>query len=135
MKMNKQKVESVEWLTKGLTEEQLEEERVLAIISAKICLIRQSLGMDQKTFAKKTGVSQGMVSRWESGEYNFTFSTITKICAALGYRFEPQLVEKEECKEECKETIRSVRFGERADDESIIWIPRFNEQSVGGLAS
>ncbi|MCH5279935.1 MAG: helix-turn-helix transcriptional regulator [Lachnospiraceae bacterium] len=30
------------------------------------------MGMTQLEFAKHMGVSQGMVSKWESREYNFT---------------------------------------------------------------
>ena len=39
--------------------------------------------LSQKMFAEFMGVTQGMVSRWESGEYNFTIDNIAKICDKL----------------------------------------------------
>ena len=41
----------------------------LAKISAKIEMKRNELGMNQKEFARMMNVSQGMVSKWKSGEY------------------------------------------------------------------
>lgn len=94
MKIDKRKAETVEWLTDGISDEELEIERVRAIIGSEIYLIRTSKQMDQKAFAKLMGVSQGMVSRWESGTYNFSVATLAEICSKLGYTFEPQIVEK-----------------------------------------
>ena len=39
--------------------------------------------MSQKQFAQFMGVSQAMVSKWESGDCNFTIETIAKICDKL----------------------------------------------------
>lgn len=93
--MNNHTIESTDWLTKGISEEQLKIEKVLSVISAKIFTKRTQLGMDQKKFAKFIGVSQGMVSRWESGTYNFSISTLVGICEKLELSFEPQIFEKE----------------------------------------
>ena len=53
------------------------------IISTTIINYRKSEKLTQGEFAKFMGVSQGMVSKWESGEYNFTINNIAKICDKL----------------------------------------------------
>lgn len=93
--MNNHTIETTDWLTKGISEEQLKIEKALSVIAAKIYTKRTQTGMDQKTFAKFMGVSQGMISRWESGTYNFSISTLIKICEKLDLNFEPQIIEKE----------------------------------------
>ena len=40
--------------------------------------------MTQKEFADYMGVTQGMVSKWESREYNFTIKSLNEICQKLG---------------------------------------------------
>ncbi len=40
--------------------------------------------MTQKEFAEFMGVTQGMVSKWESREYNFTIKSLNEICEKLG---------------------------------------------------
>lgn len=87
--------EESNWLGQGLKEQEIKQIKELATISAKIQLKRVELGMTQKEFAQKMGVSQGMVSKWESGEYNFTINTINDICERLGLLFEPLIKEKE----------------------------------------
>ena len=37
----------------------------------------------EKEFADYMGVTQGMVSKWESREYNFTIKTLNDICEKL----------------------------------------------------
>ena len=93
--MNKNKIETTNWLTEGISNTQLKTEKALAVISAQIFTKRTKMGMDQKSFAKFMGVSQGMISKWESGTYNFTISTLIGICEKLDLLFEPQIFEKE----------------------------------------
>jgi len=45
--------------------------------------------MNQSEFAKYMGVTQSMVSKWESGEYNFSLEQLAKICSKVGC--EPKL--------------------------------------------
>ena len=72
------------WLSDYLSKE----ERIAAIyigqIAATIQRQRKEKGYTQHELAKKLGVSQVMVSRWENGEENFTIATLAKISAALG---------------------------------------------------
>ena len=93
--MNNKKMPTTDWLIKGVSNEQLETEKALAVISAQIYIKRTETGMDQKAFAKYMGVTQGLVSRWESGTYNFSISTLISICDKLGLVFEPKIMEKE----------------------------------------
>lgn len=63
-----------------------EEIQLVAIqsnIAATIASKRVARGMNQKEFAAFMGVSQGMVSRWESGETNFNLKTIVEIASKL----------------------------------------------------
>ncbi len=53
------------------------------IVHALVCS-RMERSMNQKQFAEFMGVSQAMVSKWESGDCNFTVETIAKICEKLG---------------------------------------------------
>ena len=62
----------------------IKESLYLADIAAKIYMCRVRMGMTQKEFADHLEVSQGMVSRWEKGDYNFTVGTLTQICYKLG---------------------------------------------------
>ena len=65
--------------------------KAIAKISMSIFNQRKELKMTQKQFAKLMGVSQGMVSKWESAEYNFTIETIAQIAERLNMVFEIEL--------------------------------------------
>lgn len=71
------------WITDGLSENEIKSTVELAKISAKIESKRSDLHMTQEEFARYMGVSQGMVSKWESREYNFTIKTLNEICEKL----------------------------------------------------
>lgn len=53
------------------------------VIAAEISIKRQEMKMNQKQFSEFMGVSQGLVSKWESGESNFTLSTLVNIASKL----------------------------------------------------
>jgi len=78
-----------EWISEGLSNEKIKEIKKLAVISAQIQLRRIEMGMNQKQFAKMMGVTQGMISKWESGKYNFTIKTLDEIYDRLGLEFSP----------------------------------------------
>ena len=73
----------------------VETTKALAVISAKIYTKRTKMGLDQKSFAKFMGVTQGMISRWESGTYNFSISTLIGICEKLNLSFDPCIIDRE----------------------------------------
>ena len=69
-----------DWLTEGLSEAEIKTTVELAKISARIERCRLDMGMTQKEFADDMGVTQGMVSKWESRDYNFTIKALNEIC-------------------------------------------------------
>jgi len=75
------------WLNDYLTYEERETAKKIGQIAVAIQIQRKAMGYTQKSFAKKLGVSQTMVSRWETGDENFTIATLTKISSALGMEF------------------------------------------------
>ncbi len=93
--MKSRNVETTNWLTNGISQEQLKTEKALSVISAKIYTKRTRMGLDQKAFAKFLGVTQGMISRWESGTYNFSISTLISICEKLELVFEPYIADRD----------------------------------------
>ena len=52
-------------------------------ISSMIYSKRKEMNKNQKEFANFMGVSQAMVSKWESFEYNFTIESIAEIFSKL----------------------------------------------------
>lgn len=60
------------WIAEGFSDAEVETIVELAKISARIERCRLEMKMTQKEFAEYMGVTQGMVSKWESREYNFT---------------------------------------------------------------
>lgn len=65
--------------------------KCLGEISAAIAKRRIELQMTQSEFAKYLGVSQGMVSKWESTDYNFTIKGIAEIAQKLGLKLSVSL--------------------------------------------
>lgn len=73
-------------LFSSLSTEQKERNDLLATVATRIRQERIKRGMNQKEFAKFMNVSQGMISKWESAEYNFTVDTLCEIFAKLDSR-------------------------------------------------
>ena len=71
------------WISEGISEAEIKTTIELARISAKIERCRLDLGMTQIEFARFMGVTQGMVSKWESRDYNFTVRSLNEICQKL----------------------------------------------------
>lgn len=63
------------------------EDLLLSGLTGTICgeIVSQRIkrGMTQKKFAEFMGVSQGMVSKWESGDCNFTLQSLVHIASKL----------------------------------------------------
>lgn len=71
------------WVTEGLSAAEIKTIVELAKISVRIEGSRLEMGMTQQEFAEYMGVTQGMVSKWESRDYNFTIRSLNEICQKL----------------------------------------------------
>ncbi|MBR1649667.1 MAG: helix-turn-helix transcriptional regulator [Lachnospiraceae bacterium] len=71
------------WISEGFSEAEIKTMVDLAKISARIERRRLEMQMTQKEFADYMGVTQGMVSKWEGRDYNFTIKTLNEICKKL----------------------------------------------------
>lgn len=80
--------EIFDFLSEYLSKSDVYAAKAIAKISMFILKYRQDLNMTQKEFAKMMGVTQAMVSKWESAEYNFTIETIAHISEKLNTTFD-----------------------------------------------
>lgn len=62
--------------------------RLQTKIAVAITKKRLEYGMTQKEFAQKMQVSQGMVSKWESEDYNFTIESLAQIAEKLEWNLD-----------------------------------------------
>ncbi len=62
-------------------------------ISTAIFKYRAKHKLSQKKLAEKLGITQAMVSKLESGDYNYTVEQLWKISQKLGFRFDVLLEE------------------------------------------
>ena len=53
------------------------------IISEKIFLLLEKMGMSQKEFSERTGISQSTISDWKQKKTNPSANKIMKICQVL----------------------------------------------------
>ena len=86
--MSNQKNEVFEFISNYISKSDVYATTAIAKISAFIYKRRKELGMSQKAFAKMMDVTQGMVSKWESAEYNFTIESIAQISEKLNVTFD-----------------------------------------------
>ena len=77
------KAKKTNWVAEGISKSEVKSTIEWAKISAKIEMARLEKGMTQIEFAEYMGVTQGMVSKWESREYNFTIKSLNEICEKL----------------------------------------------------
>ena len=70
-------------LSSVLTPAEIKTSEKLALISMTIEFWRLDHNMTQSAFAKFMGVTQAMVSKWESGEYNFSVKILAEISEHL----------------------------------------------------
>ena len=120
------------WLTDGLSESEVKTTVELAKISAMIERRRIDMGLTQQEFAKYMGVTQGMVSKWESREYNFTIKSLNNICDRIGLEFRPVV-------DYCFKTPEFKRIEveniESTDIRSLKeWLRRINSKKNGEIA-
>ena len=79
-----QTMELISAVSEGMTAEDMMLSSLQAMIAAEITMKRHALGMSQKDLADAMGVSQTLVSKWESGETNYTLKTLVQIASKLG---------------------------------------------------
>ena len=65
--------------------------KLLAEISSIIVKNRIDMGMTQKEFAEHMNVSQSMVSKWESSDYNFSVKALAEIASKLNLEIDVRL--------------------------------------------
>jgi len=82
----------LEAVSDDLTADELLLAGLKGMVSAAIAIKRQELNMSQKEFAASMGVSQGLVSRWESGDENFTLESLVKIAQKLSIKIQSPFV-------------------------------------------
>jgi len=80
---------------KNLSASDLIASRVLGKISATIVKTRLEMGMTQKEFAQYLEVSQSMVSKWESADYNFSVKALAEIASKLDFDLRIQFYKSE----------------------------------------
>lgn len=67
-----------------IDEDDILSSKILAKISSEIVNFRVQKNLNQKEFAEFLNVSQSMVSKMESSDYNFSIKTLVKICNKMG---------------------------------------------------
>jgi len=75
-------------LFEDLSPQEKKFEDIMAKITSRLIQERHKRGMTQKDFADFMGVKQAMVSKWESGDYNFTFKAAINIFEKLNIQFD-----------------------------------------------
>ncbi|MCO7122042.1 helix-turn-helix domain-containing protein [Ihubacter massiliensis] len=94
--MNKKLENLIKSMSEEITSSDIVAAEQLAKISATITKSRIAMKMNQCEFANFLGVSQGMVSKWESEDYNFTVENLAKICDKLNLELDINMKNKEQ---------------------------------------
>lgn len=68
----------------GLTEKDRKQNEMMVNIALTIKKERNSRGLTQKEFAEFLHVKQTQISKWESGDHNFTIATLSDLADKLG---------------------------------------------------
>lgn len=73
----------LEALADTLSPEEIMTAKCQSSVAAQLSNYRAKLKMNQAEFANHMGVSQGTVSKWENGDFNFTIGKLAEIACAL----------------------------------------------------
>ena len=105
----------------GLTEEEIEYEKLMGKIAGQLILERTKRHMSQKELAEKLGVKQSLISKWESGDNNFTFHQVIKIFSKLGIKVDIAFNSKNEYMQTTANTFRfaSLKSGDSEKSKEI----------------
>ncbi|MDY6444190.1 MAG: helix-turn-helix transcriptional regulator [Bacteroidales bacterium] len=79
-------------VTKNMSDEEATLSAIQSMISAEIIGRRIDLDMTQKDLSRLLDVSQSTLSKWESGETNFTLSTLVSIASKLNIEMQSPFV-------------------------------------------
>ena len=90
------KEDMFEFMSNYISKSDVYAANVIAKVSMFIYKRRQELQMTQKDFAKMMGVTQGMVSKWESADYNFTIENIAHIAEKLNTTIDIEFIPESE---------------------------------------
>lgn len=82
---------SLKEMLPGITDSKIKASKLKYKISKALYQKRKQLNMSQNEFAKFMGVTQGMVSKWESFEYNFTIESLCDIFSKINIDFNIEL--------------------------------------------
>jgi ribosome-binding protein aMBF1 (putative translation factor) len=88
-------VNPMDWVNKTLNDEDLSLDDLLYDLSVAIIDYRIKNNLDQKSLAAKLNVSQAMVSKYESCEYNFSVEKLDDIAKKLDLKLSISLQPKE----------------------------------------
>lgn len=105
--------ELFEKLTEQMTDEMVASADALSDIAVELVKYRVNHNLDQRQMAKLLNVSQPMISKYESGTYNFTVKTLFEIAYKLGININLE-VNGEECSKPVIEN--SVVFSKTSKD-------------------
>lgn len=72
-----------EYISSHLSRAEIASAEIMGLVSAAIIKYRAERDWNQKEMAEFMDVSQSMISKWESGMYNFTIFALTEICEKL----------------------------------------------------
>ena len=100
---------------------------------------RKQLNLSQKELAEKMGVKQSLVSRWESGECNYTIDTLIEIADALGLSVQCPLKIDSQTVSTGPESVKSDAANNSAYkmpdfSSNAIQFPEKQKDSTGGAA-
>ena len=88
--------------------------KVSSQVSSAITKERLRLNMNQKEFAEHIHSQQSLVSRWESGKYNFSLRKLSEISAALDMNLHISLTPRYSQKKESFSTD-TIKYSEWTD--------------------
>lgn len=87
MKKEKGTWKMVEQLVAAIPPEQKKQFELSNDISDRLDAIMKERGISQRALARMTGKRPSEVTRWLSGQHNFTLATIAKLSVALNHDF------------------------------------------------
>lgn len=86
--------------------------RLLSGLSSTIVKNRIDMGKTQKEFAEYMGVSQSMVSKWESADYNFSVKALAEIASKLDLDITVRMYKSQIVEMSSESNIRSACISE-----------------------